>query len=94
MQDDILKIGDGEGEISPAVLGFNEIYFQYFIPLSRNKFTVFPLEHESMLQKGFLLEFDGLWNFKSSTPIADLSPNTMRPTAVVLENSHKNTGQG
>ena len=31
----ILKIGDkeSEGEISPNLLGFSEIYFQYFIDL-------------------------------------------------------------
>ena len=41
----ILKIGENEaeGEISPSRLGFNEVYFQYFIDLGNFTFAVFAI---------------------------------------------------
>ena len=83
----MLKIGDGEGEVSPSVLGFSEIYFQYFIDLGDFTFAAFPIEQEAILKKGFLLTFDSKWRFKSSEPLPDLGPDTMRPTAVVLNST-------
>lgn len=59
----ILKIGDGEGEVSPAELGFSEVYFQYFIDLGDNRFAVFPIEQEAILKKGFIVKFDSKWRF-------------------------------
>ena len=40
----VLKIGENEGEISPSVLGFSEVYFQYFVPVGERTFAAFPLE--------------------------------------------------
>ena len=59
----LLKIGDREGEISPALLGFSEVYFQYFIPIAHRTFAAFPIEQEAILKKGFLVSFDARWNF-------------------------------
>lgn len=39
----ILDIGDGEGQIPASVLGFSEIYFQYFIQIESRKFIAFSL---------------------------------------------------
>lgn len=80
----VLTIGEGEGETSPSVLGFQEIYFQYFVAIDYRTFAAFPLEQEAILKKGFLVTFDTHWKFKSSTPLPDLADNTMRPTAVLL----------
>ena len=81
----LLKIGDREGEISPTTLGFSEVYFQYFIPISHRTFAAFPIEQEAILKKGFLVTFDTRWNFQNSEPMTELIDNTMRPTACLLE---------
>ena len=81
----LLKIGDREGEISPAQLGFSEVYFQYFIPIAYRTYAAFPIEQEAILKKGFLVSFDARWNFQSSEPMTELVDNTMRPTACLLE---------
>ena len=60
-QVDILKIGEGDGEISPNKLHFNEVYFQYFIPVGHRQFVAFELEQEAILKKGFLVTFDNKW---------------------------------
>ena len=80
----LLKIGDKEGEISKEVLGFSEVYFQYFFQVGPRTFIAFPLEQEALLKIGYEVEFDVNWNFKSSKPIPALLENTMRPTAVLL----------
>ena len=79
-----MKIGDGDGEISPSKLHFNEVYFQYFIPVGHRVFAAFELEQEAILKKGFLVTFDNKWQFKSSVPLPLLGENTMRPTACLL----------
>jgi hypothetical protein len=81
----ILTIGEGEGDISPKVLGFSEVYFQYFVAIDHRTFAAFPLEQEAILKKGFVVTFDTRWKFKSSEPLPDLADNTMRPTAVLLK---------
>ena len=58
-----MKIGEGEGEISPSLLGFSEVNFKYFIDLGDNRFAVFPLEQGMILNKGFVLNFDSKWKF-------------------------------
>ena len=82
---EILKIGDGEGEISADRLGFSEVYFQYFVHIENRTFVAFPIEQEAILKKGFKVTFDQRWNFQSSEELPEsLSDNTMRPTACVL----------
>lgn len=83
----LLKIGEGEGETSPTVLGFSEVYFQYFIDLGNFTYAVFPIEQEAILKKSYIVKFDSKHRFKSSTPMAPLGENTMRPTAVVLNSA-------
>jgi len=58
-----LTIGEGEGDISPKDLGFQEVYFQYFVPIDHRTFAAFPLEQEAILKKGFLVTFDARWKF-------------------------------
>jgi len=84
-----LSIGDDEaqGQISAARLGFSEIYFQYFIDLGDGSFAVFPIEQEAILKKGFIVTFDSKWRFKSSEAMPELGPETMRPTAVILNST-------
>ena len=49
----LLKIGTGAGEISPEVLQFSEVYFQYFIQTEPTTFYAWPIENEAILTKGF-----------------------------------------
>jgi len=83
-QQEILKIGTEEGCVSPADLGFGEIYFQYFISIGHREFIAFPIEHEAILKDGFIVKFNASWGFESSTKIAPLGENTMRPTGCLL----------
>ena len=83
-QVDILNIGSGEGQISRDRLGFDEIYFQYFVPVGYRTYAAFELEQEAILKKGYLVKFDDNWKFKSSEPMPELAENTMRPTACLL----------
>ena len=69
-QKTILKIGDGEGEVPSATLGFSEIYFQYFIQIDPRSFVAFPIEQEAILKKGFIVSFNKNWEFESSTELA------------------------
>ena len=59
----ILSIGTEEGDTSPDVLGFSEIYFQYFIQIDHRKFVAFPIEQEAILKKGFVVTFNSKWQF-------------------------------
>ena len=83
-QQEILKIGEGEGEINPTELGFKEIYFQYFIAFGHRTLIAFPIEHEAILTEGFIVKFDNNWKFLSSEKMTNLGENTMRPTACVI----------
>ena len=88
----ILSIGEGAGEISPSILGFQEIYFQYFVWVDHRTYAAFPLEQEAILKKGFLVTFDSSWKFLNSEPLPELDENTMRPTACLL-NGPGNAGR-
>ena len=68
----LLKIGNGEGEISPDILGFSEVSFQYFVYIGFNSFAAFPMANESVLKRGFVVSFDARWKFMSSEPMAVL----------------------
>ena len=81
----LLKIGSGEGEVSAETLGFDEVYFQYFVRLNGRVFLAWRLEIEALLKKGYKVSFDSKMKFEKSEPIAELGENTMRPTAVVLK---------
>lgn len=79
----ILKIGDGEGEVSADTLGFKEIYFQWFVPYEQD-YYVWPIEDEAFLQPGFHLTYKD-YKFQKSDKIADIPLKLMRPTAVVAK---------
>lgn len=86
----LFEIGDGEGKISAADLGFSEIYFQYFIQTDVREFLAFPLAQEALLEKGYFVRFDSNWSFKESVEMpAKLGENTMRPTACLLNRDGK-----
>ena len=68
----LIKIGNGEGEVSPDILGFSEVYFQNFTYIGYNTFVAFPIINESVMKRGFVVTFDARWNFMSSEPMADL----------------------
>ena len=42
----LIKIGEGEGEISPDILGFREVSYQYFHYIGFNTFVAFPMANE------------------------------------------------
>ena len=82
----LLKIGSGEYDDSPDVLGFSEIYFQWLIPIDSYNFLAFPMKNEALLKNGFLLAFGTNFKLKSSKPIAPMPDDAMRPTAVLWKN--------
>jgi len=90
----LLKIGEGSEpcHIKKEVLGFDEIYFQYWIMLNEQEHYVWPIAQEAFLKQGYHLKFDDKGKFLSSTPIAPMPEDYMRPTAVTVNNRTKESG--
>lgn len=82
----LLKIGEQNENArswSPEVLGFTEIYFQFWLKLTEYKHIVFPLTDEAFLEQGFRLSFDKNWRLMSE-PIPKMPNRLMRPTPVIV----------
>ena len=53
------------------------------IKVDKYNYLAFPIENEALINQGFLLKFGAGNRFLSSTKIAPMAENAMRPTAVM-----------
>jgi hypothetical protein len=76
-------------EDKKEMLGFSEIYFQFFFMLNKWNYLAFQLADEAFIDQGRQLVFNQDMTLKESVEIAKMPERCMRPTIVKIRRNNE-----